>query len=230
MSEESNDVTKALAAFGAPSIRYHSFGQAQSKQPGANPVRRPVAVTVPPATMAPPAASPIFVQQEEPVAAVEPMQPARMLPEPAAMSTPRPAPFLSEPAPARAAPLFPSTPSVAPPPRPLAEWAAPVSSVPSRPVPAPLPPAAVPLPALRPTVTAAAVAPAATAADGRRQHRWRMHPYTPSSAPSRRAVIQRRVGTQFRAHVSSFGGNVFEYPGCLVKAARLIPARLDRSD
>ena len=147
MSEESNDVTKALAAFGAPSIRYHSFGQAQSKQPGANPVRRPVAVTVPPATMAPPAASPIFVQQEEPVAAVEPMPTARMLPEPAAMSTPRPAPFLSEPAPARAAPLFPSSPSVAPPPRPLAEWAAPVSSVPSRPVPAPLPPAAVPLPA-----------------------------------------------------------------------------------
>ena len=28
MSDDANDVTKALAAFGAPSIRYHSFGQA----------------------------------------------------------------------------------------------------------------------------------------------------------------------------------------------------------
>ncbi len=31
MSDDANDVTKALAAFGAPSIRYHSFGQAQIK-------------------------------------------------------------------------------------------------------------------------------------------------------------------------------------------------------
>ena len=138
MSEESNDVTKALAAFGAPSIRYHSFGQAQSKQPGANPVR-------------PPGCRDRAARDDGPAgrqsdlraaggagrSAVEPMPTARMLPEPEApMSTPRPAPFLSEPRPcAGRAAVSVHRPSVAPPPRPLAEWAAPVShpSVPSRP-------------------------------------------------------------------------------------------------
>ncbi len=154
MSEESNDVTKALAAFGAPSIRYHSFGQAQIKSSGTNAMRRPV---MPPVSA--PSTSPAMVQQE-PVAAVEAL-PTSSLPQatPIPMVAPRPAPFLAEPAPMRAAPLFPSTPTVAPPPRPLAEWAAPVTTSPSRPSAASVPPPAEPVYVTTPPVAAPATPP-----------------------------------------------------------------------
>ncbi len=131
MSEESNDVTKALAAFGAPSIRYHSFGQAQARPPGLAAIRRPVLPTEPPV------ASPVIVQQTEPVAAPEPLPGPPVTSQAPPMVAPRPAPLPAEPVPLRAPLSVAPGATVAPPPRPLAEWAAPVNSVPVRPLVAP---------------------------------------------------------------------------------------------
>lgn len=128
MSEESNDVTRALAAFGAPAIRYHSFGQSHVKPSSLALPRRAVEATLPTLPMVEPG-TPV-IRQNEPTAAPEAPVPRAMLPE---ASVPH-----------RASPLFPSTPSVAPPARPLAEWAAPVSTAPLRPVMAPpVPPSLV---------------------------------------------------------------------------------------
>ncbi len=127
MSEDANDVSKALAAFGAPSIRYHSFGQGSVKPfPIAAP-RRPAATALPPTA----SETEAFVPQAEPIAAPEPVVEARVAPAP--MAAPRPAPLLRESPATRPPPLFPPTPTVAPPPRPLAEWAAPLNSIPARP-------------------------------------------------------------------------------------------------
>ncbi len=123
MSDDANDVTKALAAFGAPSIRYHSFGQAQTRLSNI-PAQRPAVVA--------PLASPV-VGETEPVAGMtrqdEPVSAPEMLPP--AGSVPRPMPAVASAT--RPAPLFPSSSTVAPPPRPLAEWAAPVTTAPVRP-------------------------------------------------------------------------------------------------
>jgi hypothetical protein len=143
MSEDANDVSKALAAFGAPSIRYHSFGQATVKPSGIAAPRRPAATALPPTVIE----TESFVTQTEPVAAPEPMMEARIAPAP--MAAPRPSPVFREQPATRPAPLFPPTPTVAPPPRPLAEWAAPVVSAPTRP----------PVVAPTPTVAPATVAP-----------------------------------------------------------------------
>ena len=198
MSEESNDVTKALAAFGAPSIRYHSFGQAQTRPPGLN-ARRPVAATVP--VVPAPGASPVLVQQEEPVAAPEPLPVLQSAPQPVPVPlvAPRPAPFLSEPSAARSTPLFPAGPSIAPPPRPLAEWAAPVSSVPIRPQGGPpvgsAESAYVPPPALAPVMpTAPMPAP--------------VHTAPPAYAPVAPPATPARVGIP---NASSSLPEVFDY-------------------
>jgi hypothetical protein len=70
--EDANDVSKALAAFGAPSIRYHSFGQSQVKPSSVVMPRRDPAATLPPQTLtAVPAPAPLL-RQNEPDAAPEP--------------------------------------------------------------------------------------------------------------------------------------------------------------
>jgi hypothetical protein len=61
--ENANDVTKALAAFGAPSIRYHSFGQGQVRPSSVVMPRREVlppvvAPTLAPAPVLPPVPAP----------------------------------------------------------------------------------------------------------------------------------------------------------------------------
>ena len=63
MSDDANDVTKALAAFGAPSIRYHSFGQGQVKPSSIVLPRRVGQPLWPPDEV-----SPAPVLQHEPVA------------------------------------------------------------------------------------------------------------------------------------------------------------------
>ena len=142
MSEDANDVSKALAAFGAPSIRYHSFGQATVKPSGIAAPRRPAATALPPTVVE----TENFVAQPEPVAAPEPMMETRIAPVP--MVAPRPSPVFREQPAMRPAPLFPPTPTVAPPPRPLAEWAAPVVNAPTR------PPVVAPLQTLPPVTVA----------------------------------------------------------------------------
>ena len=74
-SEDANDVAKALAAFGAPSIRYHSFGQGRPKVgpvPAVPPdVVKPAVVPAAPAPFSPP-----LLRQAEPEAAPEPFLPS----------------------------------------------------------------------------------------------------------------------------------------------------------
>ena len=68
-SEEANDVTKALAAFGAPSLRYHSFGH-QRLKPAALPPRP---TPLPSVNSAAPLPGPApILRQSEPEAAPEP--------------------------------------------------------------------------------------------------------------------------------------------------------------
>ena len=173
MSEEASDVTKALAAFGAPSIRYHSFGPAQVRPSNVVLPRRPSADAV-----AAGPGEPLY-EQAEPIAAPEPKPVTYQPYSGSASSVPleepqlRKAenPVLTSPhtptAPPRPAPLFPATPSVAPPPRPLAEWAAPIAPIPPAPqagaaslppkiapMPPPPPHSAAPIPPLPPYVAA----------------------------------------------------------------------------
>ena len=115
MGDDSSDVTKALAAFGAPAVRYHSFGHAPLRPSSVVPPRR---VPAPPAE---PPASPMI--QHEPVAAPEPRPSPHAVPP--RMTTPVPAPAARE---AGRTSLFPPVPTTAPPPRPLAEWAAPITA------------------------------------------------------------------------------------------------------
>ena len=109
MSEDSSDVMKALAAFGAPAIRYHSFGQ--------SPVR-PSSVVLPRRVALAP--EPVLTKRQmepapEPLPWLRAAPPAHPAPPPAIHQERSPSPI-------------PSDPSAAPPPRPLAEWAAPVSA------------------------------------------------------------------------------------------------------
>lgn len=143
MSDDANDVTKALAAFGAPSIRYHSFGQAQIK-PSSVVLPRRVAPPAPeeeqlapaqPVQTQPAPTQPLPTRQDEPVAAVEHAQlrPLAASP-PLAPLVQTGVPFPRQPEPPRQSP-----PTVAPPPRPLAEWAAPVTPTAPRPIVTPQP-------------------------------------------------------------------------------------------
>ena len=160
MSDDASDVTKALAAFGAPAIRYHSFGQAQV---------RPSSVVLP-RRIVPPASGNAVTEQAEPVAAPEPVPALRAAPVAGSVQ----AASVREPDSGRSS-LFPAVSTAAPPPRPLAEWAAPVvpavpiaSVVPAAPVPRPIPPppmiAPLPPPAIgaaimQPTIAPRAVVP-----------------------------------------------------------------------
>ena len=122
MTEEATDVAKALAAFGAPSIRYQSFSQSQV---------RPSNVVLPRRVFSGAPAHAELLRQAEPEMAAERVEPYR---EPAMADASRlSARPLHEP-PAPMPPLFAPAPSVAPPARPLAEWAAPVVPVPLAPV------------------------------------------------------------------------------------------------
>ncbi len=156
MSEEASDVTRALAAFGAPSIRYHSFGQAQIRPsnvvlPHRTPPAELLQDSVPDDTM-----PLVAVKQSEPVASPEPMPGFIPAPRPvSALSSP--VPPLRAPIPVRGAPLFPAIPTMAPPPRPLAEWAAPVAPA------APVLAVPVPVPTIPPAPAPVAMAPAETA-------------------------------------------------------------------
>jgi hypothetical protein len=68
-TEDANDVTKALAAFGAPSIRYHSFGQGQVKPSSVVMPRREPVPPLPLQTLSP---SPLPAPSDEnrPAAAI----------------------------------------------------------------------------------------------------------------------------------------------------------------
>ena len=143
MSDDANDVSKALAAFGAPAIRYHSFGQAQVK---------PSSVVLPRRVVLPgEAVPPTLTRQQEPDAAPEliPLTTAAHEPLPPPVVEHRHAPTLRQAEPMRAPPPIAaaSAPTVAPPPRPLAEWAAPVVAPAPRPVMAPSPRPAPSIPA-----------------------------------------------------------------------------------
>jgi hypothetical protein len=127
--EDANDVTKALAAFGAPSIRYHSFGQSQVKPSS---VVLPRRESVPPPPLQTlghvPAPAPLL-RQNEPDAAPEPHAGAMKL-------APMPAPLPPSSSPMPPVPAFRraidpaamlSRPAPMPPPRPLSER--PISSL-----------------------------------------------------------------------------------------------------
>ena len=87
MNEDSSDVSKAMAAFGVPKIRYHSFGQTTVRPAGMVQPRRVVSRVGRPAG---PAAEP-DTRQEEPEAAPEP--------SPALVSAPDPVPPVAVPEP-----------------------------------------------------------------------------------------------------------------------------------
>ncbi len=155
MSDDANDVTKALAAFGAPSIRYHSFGQGQIRPSSIVLPRRPGQVPA----VEDVAADPVL--QHEPVAAPEPLP--VMAAAPVTVARPEPPRPALPPRQVEAAQTTP-TPTVAPPPRPLAEWAAPVTPAPTsspvpRPAVAPMPPIRAATPAPAPAMQPAAPAP-----------------------------------------------------------------------
>jgi hypothetical protein len=129
-SEDANDVTKALAAFGAPSIRYHSFGQGQVKPSSIVMPRRepmppaplqalgplPAPAPLPPLAFQEPLVTPPLLRQAEPDAAPEP----QIVPAPLA-----PALSPMPPVPAFRRTIDPATvlarPTPMPPPRPLSE-------------------------------------------------------------------------------------------------------------
>jgi hypothetical protein len=127
-ADEASDVTKALAAFGAPAIRYHSFGHGQL---------RPSSVVLPSRERALPAAELALEPAPQPILTAAPARlapPRSHAPLLAPLGSPPPGvPPLG--APLRHANPPAAEPHVAPPPRPLAEWAAPTS-----PLQAPLPP------------------------------------------------------------------------------------------
>ncbi len=158
---------KALAAFGAPTIRYQKFSHASGRSVAPGQPRRDGSANQP----APPnpEPEPTLIRQTEPIAAPE--QTASLLPSVSPVAAVPPAPLqVGETPPARqatqasvpAAPMWVASPppvagypstgnarpvpattptaTVAPPPRPLAEWAAPVAP----PVPPPRPVAQVP--------------------------------------------------------------------------------------
>lgn len=158
---------KALAAFGAPTIRYQKFSHASGRSVAPGQPRRDGSANQP----APPnpEPEPTLIRQTEPIAAPE--QTASLLPSVSPLAAVPPAPLqVGETPPARqatqasvpAAPMWVASPppvagypstgnarpvpattptaTVAPPPRPLAEWAAPVAP----PVPPPRPVAQVP--------------------------------------------------------------------------------------
>lgn len=161
-ADEASDVTKALAAFGAPAIRYHSFGQAQL---------RPSSVVLPNLERAALVAEPAVEStlQGAPLAVPGRLTPPMPPPAPPRVHAPLHAPLSPPPRPANPPAL---EPRVAPPPRPLAEWAAPASplqglpvSPPPLSVPAAIPRRAPPVPAAAfplapPIPTPPAVAPA----------------------------------------------------------------------
>ena len=81
--DSANDVQKALAAFGAPSLKYHSFGPSQVKPSSMVVPRRDVVAPLQP--MAP--VAPPVVRQSEPDAAPEPMRAMPpLVPRPSPMS------------------------------------------------------------------------------------------------------------------------------------------------
>ena len=115
MGEETSDISRALAAFGAPSIRYHSFGQGQARPPGLTLPRRvaqrPALAPVPaappraPASLAPDLAPPIAepaLRLDEPVEQVRQEQPEAA---PETLPVPQPEPQVT-PAPVMAAPVM----------------------------------------------------------------------------------------------------------------------------
>ena len=149
MSDGSSDVTKALAAFGAPAIRYHSFGQTPIRPSSVVQARRAPAPEPGPVVHMEPTAAP------EPVAALRrpsvlaplmqprPTQPPLVAPALVAGSSmfsaasPAFADAIAVAAPPASPPreqtfrrsaFLPASPAVAPLPRPLAEWAAPAAA------------------------------------------------------------------------------------------------------
>ena len=80
MSNEADDVSRALAAFGVPKIRYHSFGQSKVRPASMMQPRRRVGRE--PELRASSEPEP-EIQQDEPVAAPEPLPVPVAIPEPA---------------------------------------------------------------------------------------------------------------------------------------------------
>lgn len=144
-TDDANDVAKALAAFGAPSIRYHSFGQSQVRpSPIVPPPRDTIAAAIAPVFAPAPIANPPVVQppdlpgerelgpllqQEEPEAAPETVPglvPVELRAVDAGPAWARPVKTdgLAAPQPGTVSATVPS------PPRPLAEWAPPMAAMP----------------------------------------------------------------------------------------------------
>ena len=237
MSDEANDVTKALAAFGAPSIRYHSFGQA-SIRPSSVVLPRRVQSPAPPDTL-PPA-----VEQQEPVSAPEPV--VRSAPTPPPVAESRPVPMLRQAEPVRMPPAEPS-PTVAPPPRPLAEWAAPVGQPAPRAMvstaplvrssnPAPnFPPAPPPIvvPPLFPSASTQRSAPQAPPMPSPESPAWHQPPSVRGSAPlpaspglvAAPSGIASTNAAQGSAAPATAAPSRVVTPDALTKAAVQIPAR-----
>ncbi len=194
MSDGSSDVTKALAAFGAPAIRYHSFGQAAV---------RPSSVVLPRQTPPLETAAPAHL---EPVAAPEPVAAVRIAPVAAPLMQKQPphaapAPVLVAASVAAAPPtafaaaasaglareptfrrsaFLPMTPTATP--SPLAEWAAPAAALQAN-ASRSLPPLLRPEPAPPRAAPARAAAPVATPAPALARPQSPRPPPPPSAEP-----------------------------------------------
>ena len=111
MSDDANDVSKALAAFGAPSIRYHSFGQAQIKPSSVVLPRRVIPatpegfVTRQDELLAP--EPPLVMSAPPPVPVPPPFVSAPVFTSQAASMEARPAPIMRQPEPVAAHPPLP---------------------------------------------------------------------------------------------------------------------------
>ena len=201
ISDDANDVTKALAAFGAPSIRYHSFGQGQVRPSSVVlPQRDVAAAPTPRAAAANPRPAPIPQQaapsprpapnpqqaapsprqagpsprQDEPPVAHEPRPPTPMPPVPAFRRTLDPAAVAPRPLPAT---QFPSHPT------PLGALVRAPAFM-AQPAPAPIHHA--PPPALHAALARASHAPPPAFAEAPPQRR--QEPPAAASAPPRAAV------------------------------------------
>ena len=130
-NDDANDVTKALAAFGAPSIRYHSFGQGQIRPSNVVIPRREAAMPPAQAPELPPDTAPYLAASPEPVPLVRrdvPEASVGIRPE-AGLDLPAwPSPAAPPVAPAKKFTPVAQGPITAPPPRPLAEWAPPAGA------------------------------------------------------------------------------------------------------
>ena len=174
--EDANDVTKALAAFGAPSIRYHSFGQSQVKPSSVVMPRREAVPPLPLQTLGTVSPSAPLLRQNEPDAAPEPHLAAVPLAVNPAPLPPAPSPM--PPVPAFRRTIDPATvlsrPAPMPPPRPLSErplgslspssaFAAPAPNPNAPPPSAAFAPSAFPPPASAPRSLITPVSPAPVA-------------------------------------------------------------------